>query len=236
MSTVNLAIAEGPGLNLDDLRNSRGAIWLNVASSHDVLPEYVNLDNGVFFRLDSLRPLVDRVLSPPHRETLRLYSEARRRSKVVMHDCRRPLPFAEGTVDHILCSHFLEHVYPDEATVILRDFLKALVPGGTLHVIVPSVRKVVDDYLAKNPATAADGLMHDTFLSSPSRPSLRFRVLEMLGFEGLKHRWMYDQASISERVASSGFELTRLEDVPSSGYRQEDGAVSAHVAARKPLK
>jgi len=212
-------------------QNDRGQIWLNVASSFEVLPDYVNLDNGLFYRLEPLIPALRYAFKAERVQAMEQFRAAKRRAPVLLHDCRQRLPFPPESVDHILCSHFLEHVYPDEAARILEDFRRVLRPDGTLHVIVPNLDYIVRDYVAGN--SGADALLQSTILSSPHRPTFMFRFLEFLGFEGLKHRWMYDQKSISERVSAAGFSLVDLSDVPSRSIRAEDGSQSIHVSAKK---
>ena len=87
-----------------------------------MLPDYVNLDNSMFFRLEPLAPVARYLFKSERVELMRRFSEARNLAPVMLHDCRQRLPFANESVDHILCSHFLEHVYPDEASQILADF------------------------------------------------------------------------------------------------------------------
>jgi predicted SAM-dependent methyltransferase len=218
-------------MDLARARNQHGQIWLNVASSSHVLPEYVNLDNSVYFRLEPLLPVLRHVLGGAHVTDLERYRAARARATVLLHDCRRRLPFPIGSVDHILCSHFIEHVYPDEAAMILEDFYRVLKPGGTVHIIVPSLTHLVQAY--SDGKSSGDALVEATILSLPRRPSLKLRVLEFMGFEGLRHRWMYDLDGITKRVMAVGFEPAELAGLPSKSVRIQDGAESLHVAGRK---
>ena len=153
---------------------------------------------------------------------------------VVQHDCRKPLPLPNGIVDHVLCSHFLEHVFPDEADQILQDFYRVLKEGGTLHIVVPDLEAQVSSYRqAKkkgNPA-AADDFIQATLLTTKTRGSKTFRLLEAIGGFGLQHRWMYDNASILERIRNAGFDLLERNRTPSKHYRAGDDSV--HVVAQK---
>jgi predicted SAM-dependent methyltransferase len=221
-------------MDLARCRNRDGQIWLNVASSFLVLPEYVNLDNSVFFRLAPFLPVLRHMLKDEYVRNVCQYREARERAQVMLHDCRRRLPFPAESVNHILCSHFLEHVYPDEAERIVGDFYRVLVPGGTLHVVVPSLDHIVDAY--RNGACDSDSLVEAMILSSRRRPTLRFRVLEFVGYEGLKHRWMYDRDAITKRVLAAGFQSTELSGIPSKDVHVEDGGGSIHVAACRPMR
>lgn len=217
--------------DLTPWKNDRGEIWVNVASSHVTLPGFVNVDNGVFFRLAHLFPLLGRAPALPHRETLELYWNGIADRVTLFADCRRRLPFPAGSVDHILCSHFLEHVYPDEADAVLHGFLDVLKPGGTLHVIVPDLKEAVDRYSRElGSESAASGLLEDTLLTLPRAPRLRYRLLEATGGFGLQHRWMYDRAAIEAKIAGSGFLLGEGTGSPSAGFARD----GIHVHARRP--
>jgi predicted SAM-dependent methyltransferase len=221
-------------MNLDKLRNQQNKLWVNVASSYCVLPDFVNLDNSPFFRLLPVYPLLRPFLGQSKRDWFRQYRDARSQAAVVMHDCRKPLPFPDASVDHLLCSHFLEHVYPHQARAILADFHRALVPGGTAHLIVPNLRVYIDDYLAGTAnGESADTLIDGLLLTSQHRPSLRNRLLEFFGYEGFKHRWMYDQQSFTKRVREVGFQVREDNSSPSAFFRRDDGALSIHILAQK---
>jgi len=95
-----------------------------------------------------------------------------------------PLAHADGTVDEIRASHVLEHLSFRDATAALRDWFRALKPGGRLWVAVPDVDKAL---------TADDGkrlfyLMggqtdeHDIHRSAYDAERLE-ALLEDVGFE-----------------------------------------------------
>jgi SAM-dependent methyltransferase len=223
-------------LNATRLRNAKGKVWLNVASSVCVEPEFVNFDNHILLTVAGLPKGVDSIFPRKYRGFLTRYREARGQAKLVRHDCRKPLPIPANSADHILCSHFLEHVYPDEAGRILGDFRRALKPGGTLHIIVPDLEFQVHEYIRQREQgdrLAANELMTRTLLTKSDRGTIKFRVLEALGGFGLTHRWMYDRDTIAQLVAEAGFEIR--EDIPTaSDHVRADDPESVHVRAVKP--
>ncbi|MEL7153547.1 MAG: class I SAM-dependent methyltransferase [Pseudomonadota bacterium] len=220
-------------MNLEDLRNSQGEVWLNVASSSYPIEEFANLDNHIFLTMLAypfLLPLVPK----RNQNLLQKYREATQKAKMHRHDCRKPLPLPDGSVDHILCSHFLEHVFPDETTKILTDFQRVLKKGATAHIIVPDIAVQIDKYKAeqgKDPQ-AADNFLTGSLLSKKDRGSLKYRIMEFGGGFGLQHRWMYDQASMEAKIADIGFEIVPENETPSAEWRKDDG-ISVHVVARK---
>lgn len=219
---------------LDRFRNDKGQIWLNVASSTYALENFINLDNHVFLWLSRLPSALTSPLPRGYRSYIAAYRDAARAGPMMKHDCRKPLPLPEDVADHILCSHFLEHVYPTECAEILADFHRVLKPGATLHVIVPDIAVQVDAYVRRRQAGekgAADAFVKETLLTTESRGSMRYRVMEGLGAFGLQHRWMYDRESITAKVVEAGFELVGGNDTPSRSFREGDDSV--HVVARK---
>ena len=49
-----------------------------------------------------------------------------------------PIPFPDGHFDHILASHFLEHVPNGQPIIdVMNECHRVLRPGGTMHVEVP---------------------------------------------------------------------------------------------------
>src|SRR5437879_3932828 len=109
----------------------RPPVWLNVASGPYVLPRFVNLDNSLFFKLARLWPLSRWFLGPEKRDLVHKFVLARETASLKRFDCKKPLKFDNNSVDHILCSHFLEHLYADEALAVIREFYRVLKAGGT---------------------------------------------------------------------------------------------------------
>ena len=209
-------------------------LWLNVASSTYVLKDFINLDNHVFLKYRALLPFIKGMLTEKHAKLANEYSSAMQRATLLQHDCRKKLNFGDNTVDHILCSHFLEHVYLDEANTILADFFRVLKPKGTLHIIVPDLNLFVSKYLEMRTTGndyAGDEFMNNCLLSKPSKGSLRYRLMEFYGGFGLQHRWMYDSASMSRHILNAGFTVDNTLDVPSDAFRKNDDSV--HIRAFK---
>lgn len=213
----------------DDKRN----LYINVGSGLDVLPGFINLDNSLYLKLAKIwQPILQVFLSQDKLDLVKDAKKALETGHMIHHDCRKKLPFADSSVDHILCSHFLEHVYPDEMSLKLEDFHRVLRPGGTFHLIVPHLERYVNVYCASQDTLAADELMRWILMSTPSRPTFRYRFLEFLGFEGMKHRWLYDEKSLKEKVLSANMSPMIDMNVPSASYRDWCNE-SLHICAVK---
>lgn len=65
-----------------------------------------------------------------------------------------------GPFDMIYCCHALEHLYPHQVPVALREFARVLRDGGTAVVIVPNLEgvKPSEDVLYESPAGPICGL------------------------------------------------------------------------------
>lgn len=217
-----------------NLNNQLGPVCLNVASSTCMLKGFVNLDNHVLLPFLWIPRFMRVFLSPGHRTLLDSYERLIREHAFIRHDCRKPLPFDDGTVDHILCSHFLEHIFVSDVDAIISDFARVLKPGGTVHIIVPDMmgmaRRYVESAGASNPLVC-DEFLKETILSRVDPGSLKFRFLELIGGYGLSHKWMYDQYSITHRVGRLGLVPLDMNETQSKTFRYNDGSV--HVVARK---
>lgn len=58
----------------------------------------------------------------------------------VKHVCKvgdEPLPFADGTVDEVHCSHFLEHLTAAQRIRFLNDLDRVMKPGAKAAIITP---------------------------------------------------------------------------------------------------
>jgi SAM-dependent methyltransferase len=206
-------------------------ILVNVASSIYVLDGFQNLDNSIFLRLSGPAAAPVRVFLPSrYRKAVAEYRAAKTRATLRRHDCRRPLPFGDGTVGHILCSHFLEHLAPREMQVALTDFMRVLRPGGSAHVVLPDLGLQVNQYVEGE--LDADGFIRGLMLR-PETESWRYRLMEMKGGFGLAHRWMYDASTARRRLDDVGFQVVGTLDTPSSSFRADDGE-SLHLYGIKP--
>lgn len=205
---------------------------LNVASSTVFRDDCVNLDKSIYIKLARLYPLIKYFLGNRYQEQIIKYRDALKKGILLEHDCRKSLPFSPNSVHHVLCSHFLEHVYPDEAITILKDFHKVLKTAGTLHLILPDMKILVDKYLADPDDNSCDEFVANTLLTRKKRPSIKYRLLELFGHYGLQHYWMYDIDSMKKRIIEVGFRFIENESIPTKEFRKDDG-ISFHLYAIK---
>lgn len=131
---------------------------------------------------------------------------------------RAPLPFGSGTVDHILCAHHLQHLPPLAVNQELADYLRALRPGGTLHVILPDLRQSVDRYVRGE--IDADELVAWQRLRGHGDDRLPARILDVVRGDR-HHRWVYDAHTARRRLVGAGFDVADV-PTPSTHLRLDD--------------
>lgn len=104
----------------------------------------------------------------------------------MFYNCLKPIPFPDGSVDNILCFHFLEHVYPEETRILVQNYHKILKPGGTLHVIVSDLAARAKEYIGNlGKQDTTDRFLNSTILSSQKRPKTSVRLREFIGDSGI---------------------------------------------------
>ena len=64
--------------NLNKLKNKKGKIWLNVASSTFVIKEYINLDNHIFLRFFKVFSFFSFAMNKGHKEYINNFFKAKK--------------------------------------------------------------------------------------------------------------------------------------------------------------
>lgn len=214
--------------------NSKDQLWLNVGASSYTLPDFVHLDNSLFLQLLPVHRFIRPFLKDRQRKGFDAYVEATSRVSYIVHNCEKPLPFPKESADHILASHFLEHLYKEDAERVVRGFFTNLKIGGTLHVIVPDLAALVKRYIDSPPSDSCNTLFVESLiLTKSTKPSFLMRWREFVGGFGLLHRWMYDRASLVALLEQAGFEIEEKNDSPSGQWRDEANAWQVNILARK---
>lgn len=128
-----------------------------------------------------------------------------------IHGDIRALPFEEGEVDAIWCSHTLEHVAIADIPVALAECRRVLRPGGRAIFRVPNF-----DYVAKY------------WLTGPDRMWAEAMVFGLQSDEGQFHRSAHTAGSLKADLEGAGFEVLRVE------MRWTHGQETLQAVARKP--
>src|SRR5438034_946675 len=107
-------------MDLEKFRNRHGQIWLNVGSGFYFLDDFVNIDSNYLVFAAPFYPITKFFVKESGREWMKRYSSIKRHHTFVFANCRHPLKFPAESVDHILVSHFLEHLHYDDAVAVLK--------------------------------------------------------------------------------------------------------------------
>ena len=92
-----------------------GQINLNIGSSGNVIPGFINLDKPSDW-----------------------YGNAQSRTKFVPYDATLDkLPYLDSTVSNIYISHVIEHLSDRDAGRLINESIRAIEPGGVIRICVP---------------------------------------------------------------------------------------------------
>lgn len=67
-----------------------------------------------------------------------------------LHDCSKPLPFDDNSIDEIYCSNNLEHIFHRDVPSVLTDWYNKLKFGGTIEIRVPNLKWCCEQYVKGN--------------------------------------------------------------------------------------
>lgn len=192
-------------LGLGWLRRSRrlplnavaAPVCVNLGCGLAVAPGWINVDG-------SLNALVASMPTLFHRLAYKFTGAASYYSReaylgllgghtFVHHDLKYGLPFDDASVDFVYSSHFLEHLFRQDARRLLTESLRVLKPGGVVRVVVPDLAYAVSLY---ERGRSEEMLTQYFFVSDDDSYYAR-------------HKFMYDFDSLSALLREVGFKVPR---------------------------
>lgn len=137
---------------------------------------------------------------------------------------------SSGAFDAVYSSHNIEHLYPHEVMLAIKEFARVLAPDGFLLITCPDLQSVA--------VKIAEGNIDEAIYSSPSGPiapiDIVFGLREQLkaGNSWMAHRTGFTQKSLAECLIANGFAKTSVVRhakyfaLAGIGYREKNPNVS----------
>jgi predicted SAM-dependent methyltransferase len=182
---------------------------LNLGCGDVTPPGWINVDNAIGARLRKLP-----VLGALSRRFLHCDWDR----SVFVHDLRRALPWATGSVECVYSSHSLEHLTRAAGERFMREVARVLKRGGIARFVVPDLKLAVDRYVSGD-SDARDFLSSLHAVDTRDR-SVAKRIYGLLSGSG--HRCMYDEASLLGLMTASGLNVRRAAPFESAIPRIEE--------------
>lgn len=126
-------------------------------------------------------------------------------------DCRRGLPFSDGSIAAIYSEHFFEHLdLYTEAYPFLRECLRCLEPRGVLRIVVPDAGVYLRAYagpwelLAEmRPLDRTVEGWRDRWLGQIYQTKMQF--MNAIFRQGYEHKYAYDEETLTFVMREAGF-------------------------------
>jgi SAM-dependent methyltransferase len=193
-----------------------GLIKINLGCGLAVAEGWINVDaslNALLANLPrTLLPVAHRLSGSSRYYDRDTYVRLLTTHRFVHHDLAHSLPFPDACVDVVYSSHFLEHLFRDEAERVLGESLRILRPGGLVRVCVPDLAWAVQRYLRGERRE-----MLEQYFFVEDRSSFLAR-----------HKYMYDFELLSEALTRCGFV-----DIHRRAYRTGE-APDLHALDNRP--
>jgi predicted SAM-dependent methyltransferase len=111
----------------------------------------------------------------------------------LMQSVERLRRFQTGSVDLIYASHVLEHISHQNTLLVLREWARALKPGGTLRIAVPDFDALVRIYALKNRAI----------------PAIQGMLFGGQDYPGNAHFTAFNSGYLAQLLVEAGFEIPK---------------------------
>ena len=120
-------------------------------------------------------------------------------------DITKGIPYADGSVDAVYASHVLEHLYRQDALLLLTEIHRILRPGGVVRMVLPDLRSMARAYLADDGPDAAIRFNADLLMRDAKPPSGWLGRLKKCWADHHSHKFMYDEALLLRDLQAAAF-------------------------------
>ncbi len=168
-------------------------VKLNLGCGLAVEPGWINIDgslNAFFANLPRFfHRIVYKYSGASEYYKKEKYYEILKNNIFVHHDLSFGIPYSDASVDYIFSSHFVEHLFEEDAIKLLGECYRVLKPGGLVRISVPDLKYAIDLYNQDK---------KDQTLSA------YFFVEDKENYFS-RHKYMYDFEMMSSRLEKLGF-------------------------------
>lgn len=184
------------------IKPSDSLVKINLGCGLAVAPGWVNIDG-------SLNALFSRLPTPFLKTLYKLsgakewYSQSQYVSIIKGHDFLHHnlvygVPFRDGSVDYVYSSHWLEHLFKEDAERLLGESHRVLKRGGRIRICVPDLEHAISQYLQGSKEKALQ-----YFFSTSTDGQLG------------RHYYLYDAEMLAALLGKVGFK-----DIVRCGYQE----------------
>lgn len=153
-------------------------------------------------------------------------------------DASRPFPLPADSLNYIFSEHVIEHLEFDEAALMLSECCRTLKAGGRIRLATPDLKQIIALYT--QPEAAAQQ-QYIRWIMDQFRPHIgEYNPAQVINhsFHGWRHKFIYDQATLSGALEKAGFcGIERVEPGASAdeqlrGIEQHGDYVGSEAAMR----
>jgi len=129
-------------------------------------------------------------------------------------DCRKNLPFDDGSVKGIFTEHFFEHIdYCEEVPFFLSECYRTLQPGGVLRIVVPDAEKYLRAYCSEGWEELTKirplGPDHSDQAAYGTKYNTKMELLNVVFRQYREHKFAYDFVTLEFVLRRYGFSQVR---------------------------
>lgn len=188
--------------------------WNNIDGSINALiASWPNFFHKIFYNLSGAKDYY----------SFENYSSILRTNDFFHYDLSCGLPIAEKSVDFIYSSHFFEHLFKDDAILLLKSCALVLKPNGIIRIVIPDLEYAISLY-----SLGEKKFMLDEFFFVQSKKNYYSR-----------HKYMYDFELINDLLKECGFINIvkcsfKLGNTPDIDFLDNYPNISLYIEAMRP--
>lgn len=153
-------------------------------------------------------------------------------------DASSPFPLPSESLDYVFSEHVIEHLEFDEAALMLGECFRTLKAGGRIRLATPDLKQIIAIYTQPE-ADAQQAYIR--WIMDSFRPRVgEYKPAHVVNhsFHGWRHKFIYDQATLTGALEKAGFhQIQRFEpgvsgDEHLRGIEQHGDYVGSEAAMR----